>query len=189
MAEAALSRSSSVKPTEAPDGRKLPSWHDSNCGVPNILLRSALFSSSRSSQDLVQEEIFAQSPTRIRYAGPQLNQADHDVWITLLHLARRHRLNLPIRTSAYSLLKRQHKTDTGANRKNLYKCLARLERSKVEIIDFRCSYTDSLVTRPTETSRLKSWSWPATQCYVFFLMRRVLLGSTGASTDYSTVSP
>lgn len=145
MAEAALSRSSSVKPTEGLDGRKLPSWPDSHRGVPNILLRSALFSSSRSSQDLVKEEIFAQSPTRIRYTGPQLNQADHDVWITLLHLARGNRLNLPLRTSAYSLLKLQHKTDTGANRKNLYKCLAKLETSKVEIIDFRYPYTGSLV--------------------------------------------
>lgn len=146
LTEAALSRSSSsVKPTKAPDGCKLPNWPDSHRGVPNIVLRSGLFSSSRSSQDLVQEEIFAQSPTRIRYTGLRLNQADHDVWITLLHLARGNRLSLPLRTSTYSLLKLQHKTDTGANRKNLYKCLAKLETSKVEIIDVRSSYTGSLV--------------------------------------------
>lgn len=145
LGESISSRPSSIAPDAAQDRSKLPGWSEAQRGVPNITLRSALFSFSRSSQYLERAEIFAQRPTRIRYTGQRLNQADHDVWITLLHLARNNQLGLPLRTSAYLLLKQQDKTDTGANRKNLYKCLARLKASAVEIIDSRYSYTGSLI--------------------------------------------
>lgn len=145
LGDSISSRPTSVTPDLGQDLYKLPGWSEAQRGIPNITLRSALFSSSRSSQYLERAEIFAQSPARIRYTGQRLNQADHDVWITLLHLERKDQLGLPLRTSAYALLKQQNKTDTGANRQNLYKCLARLKATAVEIIDSRYSYTGSLI--------------------------------------------
>ena len=145
LGDSITSRPSYVAPDIGQDLSKLPGWSEAQRGIPNITLRSALFSSSRSSQYLERAEIFAQSPARIRYTGQRLNQADHDVWITLLHLERKDQLGLPLRTSAYALLKQQDKTDTGANRQNLYKCLARLKATAVEIIDSRYSYTGSLI--------------------------------------------
>lgn len=148
LGESISSHTPSVAPDAGQDRSKLPDWSEAQRGVPNISLRSALFSSSRSSrsgQYLERAEIFTQRPTRIWYTGQRLNQADHDVWITLLHLARGNQLGLPLQTSAYALLKQQDKTDTGDNRKSLYKCLARLKASTVEIIDSRYSYTGSLI--------------------------------------------
>ncbi len=123
----------------------LPDWPDTQRGVPNITLRSALFSSSRSNRYLERAEIFAQSPAHIRYTGQRLNQTDQDAWITLLHLARNGHLGNHIRTSAYSLLKLQGKSDTGANRNKLYKCLSRLKATAIEVNDSRYSYTGSLI--------------------------------------------
>ena len=145
LGDSISSRPSYVAPDIGQDLSKLPGWSEAQRGIPNITLRSALFSSSRSSQYLERAEICAQSPARIRYTGQRLNQADHDVWITLLHLVRKDQLGLPLRTSAYALLKQQDKTDTGANRQNLYKCLAKLKATAVEIIDSRYSYTGSLI--------------------------------------------
>nr|WP_229611016.1 plasmid replication initiator TrfA [Pseudomonas syringae] len=116
-------------------------------GVPNITLRSALFGSSRSSSQtyLQRAEIYTQRPTRMRYTGPRLDQGDLDVWITLLHIARRKTMGKSFKTSAYELLKQQGKTDAGNNRKTLYKRLFRLAAATLEISATRHSYTGGLV--------------------------------------------
>ncbi|MGB4075542.1 plasmid replication initiator TrfA [Pseudomonas sp.] len=124
---------------------QMPDWAVDVRGVPNVALRSALFSSSRSGKYLERAEIFAQNPTSVRYTGKRLSQTDHDVWITLLHLSRNDNIDQPLRASAYALLKQQNKTDTGANRATLYKSLDRLKASAVEITDSRYSYTGSLI--------------------------------------------
>ena len=113
----------------------LNGWPDEVRGVPNITLRSALFGASRSaSKALLQRaEIYSQKPTQMRYTGPRLDQGDLDVWITLLHIARRKPLGEPFKTSAYELLKLQGKTDAGNNRKTLYKRLLRLAAGTLEL--------------------------------------------------------
>lgn len=124
---------------------QMPDWAVDVRGVPNVALRSALFSSSRAGKYLERAEIFTQKPTSMSYTGRRLSQTDHDVWITLLHLSRNDKIDQPLRTSAYALLKQQNKTDTGANRATLYKCLDRLKAAVVEITDSRYSYTGSLI--------------------------------------------
>lgn len=125
----------------------LTSWPNEVRGVPNITLRSALFGSSRSSSQayLQRAEIYAQRPTRMRYTGPRLDQGDLDVWITLLHIARRKMMGKSFKTSAYELLKQQGKTDAGNNRKTLYKRLFRLAAATLEISATRHSYTGGLI--------------------------------------------
>ncbi|WP_425914039.1 plasmid replication initiator TrfA [Pseudomonas sp. GWSMS-1] len=126
---------------------QLTTWPDGVRGVPNITLRSAIFSSSRSSCHtyLQRAEIYSQRPTQIRYTGPRLDQGDLDVWIALLHIARRKMLGKSFKTSAYELLKQQGKTDAGNNRKTLYKRLFRLAAATLEISATRYSYTGGLV--------------------------------------------
>lgn len=126
---------------------QLTTWPDSVRGVPNITLRSAIFSSSRSSCHtyLQRAEIYSQRPTQIRYTGPRLDQGDLDVWIALLHIARRKMMGKSFKTSAYELLKQQGKTDAGNNRKTLYKRLFRLAAATLEISATRYSYTGGLV--------------------------------------------
>lgn len=126
---------------------QLTGWPDEVRGVPNITLRSALFGSSRATSPtfLQQAEIYTQRPTRMRYTGPRLDQGDLDVWVSLLHIARRKTLGKSFRTSAYELLKLQEKTDAGNNRKTLYKRLFRLAAATLEISAARHSYTGGLV--------------------------------------------
>ncbi|WP_422910406.1 plasmid replication initiator TrfA [Pseudomonas sp. MAC6] len=126
---------------------QLTNWPDGVRGVPNITLRSAIFSSSRSSCHtyLQRAEIYSQRPTQIRYTGPRLDQGDLDVWIALLHIARRKMMGKSFKTSAYELLKQQGKTDAGNNRKTLYKRLFRLAAATLEISATRYSYTGGLV--------------------------------------------
>lgn len=126
---------------------QLTTWPDGVRGVPNITLRSAIFSSSRSSCHtyLQRAEIYSQRPTQIRYTGPRLDQGDLDVWIALLHIARRKMMGKSFKTSAYELLKQQGKTDAGNNRKTLYKRLFRLAAATLEISATRYSYTGGLV--------------------------------------------
>lgn len=125
----------------------LTGWPDEVRGVPNITLRSALFGSSRSSSKafLQRAEIYTQKPTQMRYTGPRLDQGDLDVWITLLHIARRKQMGKSFKTSAYELLKLQGKTDAGNNRKTLYKRLFRLAAGTLELSAKHHSYTGGLI--------------------------------------------
>ncbi len=112
---------------------ELPTWPSDKRGVPNIVLRSALFSASRKKRMLARADIAAQRPYDVRYTGPVLTQADLDVWVSLLHLNRGKPLGQRIHLTAYMLLQIQDKSDTGPNRANLYKSLTKLESSIVEI--------------------------------------------------------
>ncbi|MCF5469945.1 hypothetical protein GIV52_13015 [Pseudomonas syringae] len=125
----------------------MTSWPDEVRGVPNITLRSALFGSSRSASNafLQRAEIYTQRPTQMRYTGPRLDQGDLDVWITLLHIARRKPMGKSFKTSAYELLKLQGKTDAGNNRKTLYKRLFRLAAGTLELSTKQHSYTGGLI--------------------------------------------
>ena len=150
-----LEESFSNRPANRPFEKKdagqleiqLTSWPDDVRGIPNITLRSALFGSSRSSGQpyLQRAEIYTQRPTQMRYTGPRLDQGDLDVWITLLHIARRKPMGKSFKTSAYELLKQQGKTDAGNNRKTLYKRLSRLAAATLEISTVRHSYTGGLL--------------------------------------------
>lgn len=126
---------------------QMPFWPEETRGVPNALLRSALFSATtKSTRRYVDRELLhAQGDMRIRYSGPGLGQGDLDVWETVLHLARSYTQGFEIRTSSYQLLKLQSKADAGTNRKALHSCIVRLKASAVEIEHGPYSYVGSLI--------------------------------------------
>lgn len=125
----------------------LPSWSDSVRRVPNVALRSALFSIGANVERTYVEraEINSLGGISILYTGAVLDQCDLSVWEAVLHIARMQELGLECRVTAYRLLKVLSKTDTGNNRKILDKQISRLKATALQIRVGRHSYEGSLI--------------------------------------------
>ena len=66
----------------------LPSWAENRRGVPNPVLRGALFAAiqGKTRRALKAELLATQKGVEIRFTGWQLDQADLDVWKQVLHM-------------------------------------------------------------------------------------------------------
>jgi hypothetical protein len=126
---------------------RLPLWPDPVRGVPNGMLRSALFGAIRKGprRYLEGEKMAAQEGIEIRYTGPRLDQGDLDVWSCVLHIARTQALGDRCHFTAYALLKMLGKTDSGKNRNTLHKRLLRLKANGLELQQGRYTYIGSLI--------------------------------------------
>ena len=69
---------------------QLPLWPEPKRGAPNSFIRSALFAAiqGKDRQFMKETVLASQDGIVIKYTGEQLNQADLDVWETIVHLAR-----------------------------------------------------------------------------------------------------
>lgn len=125
----------------------LPAWPEAVRGMPNGVLRSALFGAIKKGprRYLEREEIHSLDGIRIVYTGPRLDQGDLDVWETVLHLVRLLPLGEECRITAYQLLKLMGKTDTGCNRDTLDRRLSRMKATGVDIYIGRHGYEGSLI--------------------------------------------
>jgi TrfA protein len=96
---------------------QLPLWPELTRGVPNGVLRSALFGVIKKGarRYMERERISAIEGIEIRYTGARLDQGDLDVWETVLHIARLQNLGNECRVTAYHILKILGKTDTGVD--------------------------------------------------------------------------
>lgn len=138
--------------------RLLPKWPDATRGMPNSILRSALFAviERGGRRHMKAERIASLGNIDIFYTGEQLDQSDLDVWATLVHLARRQMLGETCFFTAHSLLKTLGKTSGGKNFEVLESQLSRLVASAVRIKVGRYSYEGSLIQevgRDHETRR------------------------------------
>ena len=90
-----------------PKAITLPLWPDSVRGVPNSILRSALFGVIRRGPRayLARVKKATVDGVTIIHSGPTLDQADLDVWEQCLHLARTSGLGTRIEFSTGSFLK------------------------------------------------------------------------------------
>lgn len=129
------------------DGVLLSKWSDSVRRVPNVALRSALFSATNRGNRpyLERVEINAQGGISILYTGALLDQGDLDVWESVLNLARSQKLGEECRFTAYRLLKDLGKTDTGKNRSILERRLSRMKATALQIRVGKYSYEGSLI--------------------------------------------
>lgn len=127
---------------------ELPLWLDHQRGVPNGLLRSALFGAvARGQQAYMQRERIASlEGTEIIYTGLRLSQDHLSVWECLVHIAKAQQLGDKCVVSTYQVLKLLGKKDTGGNRQVLYKRLAELQATAIEVQQGRYTYTGSLVS-------------------------------------------
>ena len=86
----------------------LPSWAENRRGVPNPVLRGALFSAiqGKARRALKGELLATQKGVEIRFSGWQLDQADLNVWEQVLHIhmTQGFPLGVQLSISARSLL-------------------------------------------------------------------------------------
>jgi hypothetical protein len=134
------------------DGQ-LPAWSESMRGVPNGVLRSALFSASRRGKRrfMQRETIASVAGVLIVYSGPRLDQSDLDVWEGALHLARLAKLGERIEFTQKGFLRLINRGGpTGSSigksdRDWLRDTLSRLEATAVKITQGPAAYEGSLL--------------------------------------------
>ena len=124
---------------------QLPLWPEVKRGVPNAVLRGALFAAvqGKSRMAMERELLAAQKGISIRFTGWQLNQSDLDVWEQALHLARQHPLGTRCEFTARGFLKA-----LGLRTQDhewLKRVFARLVGCGVEITHGRVTYLGSLI--------------------------------------------
>lgn len=122
------------KPPEPDRQMRLELWPDAVRGVPNAILRSALFGVSKDRQVHKNRTIVASvEGYDIRFKGEMFNQTDLDLWEMLLHLARLQPLGTEVEFSAHSLLKALGRGTGGKDHEDLKEQLMRLIGGAVEI--------------------------------------------------------
>ncbi len=116
---------------------QLPLWPEPTRGIPNPVLRGALFAAVQGKNRAVfQRELLAcQKGLQIRFTGIQLDQSDLDVWEQGLHLARLHPLGTRCEFSAYSFLKALGRKTGKSEHEWLKNSFARLMGCGVELTD------------------------------------------------------
>ena len=114
---------------------QLPVWPEPARGIPNPVLRGALFAAVQGKYRAVfQRELLAcQKGLQIRFTGIQLDQSDLDVWEQALHLARHHPLGTRCEFSAYGFLKALGRKTGKSEHEWLKNAFARLMGCGVEL--------------------------------------------------------
>ena len=129
------------------ESRQLPLWSESVRGIPNTILRSALFGAiKRGRRMYMQGEVVASfEDVTILQTGPRLDQADLDVWEECLHLARIGGLGTRIQFAAHGFLKAIGR-DTGKSQHEWLKdAFRRLTSTVVEIKCGKHAYFGSML--------------------------------------------
>ena len=125
------------KPTGSPAAAlELPTWPDEVRGVPNAILRGALFS-------IGQERIVHQKRTliaavegyEIRFKGETFNQTDLDVLEAMLHLAMPHPLGKRVEFTVHSFLKAIGRGTGKTQHEQFKEQVMRLVTGGIEITD------------------------------------------------------
>ena len=138
---------------------QLPLWPEAKRGAPNAVLRGALFAAIQGKGRIAmhrQELIATQDGVTIRYTGDQLDQADLDVWETVLHIARLQGLGTELHFTAHAFLKALGRQTGKSGHDWLSSAFARLGATWVEISDGRRTYLGSLIeggARDEDTGR------------------------------------
>ncbi|WP_242466330.1 plasmid replication initiator TrfA [Chromatium okenii] len=127
---------------------QLPVWPDCSRGVPNGVLRSALFGAiKRGPRKFINREFMnTLEGYEIRYTGARLDQSDLDVWETLLDLSKQASENQNhVYTSERALLQKMGRAYGKSGREWLKSATARLSATNVEFNHTNSNYGGSLV--------------------------------------------
>lgn len=132
---------------------QLPLWPEPVRGVPNGVLRSALFGAIKRGKRrfMEREPIACLKGVSIIYTGPRLDQSDLDVWEGALHLARTVRLGNRIEFTEKRFLRLIGRGGPSgdnlgkSDREWLRKVLARLTATAVEVTQGPSTYGGSLI--------------------------------------------
>lgn len=126
---------------------QLPLWRDFERAAPACVLRSALFGVvKRGRRGYLKDEVLAAwGNDEIRYQGERLDQADLDVWLELLHFARRTPLGETVRFERYSFLKQVGRSTGRQNWRWLESSVKRMIACAVTIKTGQYRYIGSLI--------------------------------------------
>ena len=128
---------------------RLPIWPAELRACPSCVLRSALFGVvQRGRRKALERAILATwEGVTIRYTGWRLDQADLDVWLAALHLAREHHLGMRVPVTINEMLRTMGRC-TGKHDHEWFKgAVARLTACAVEITRQRRTYWGSLIEK------------------------------------------
>ncbi len=136
---------------------QLPLWSEAKRGIPNSLVRSALFSAiqGKGRRYIDEEIIYAQKGITIKFTGKQLNQEDLTLWETLVHMARKHPLGDECDFTAYAILKSQNLPINHGSYKRLHSGIVRLKACAVEIEYDEKEYMGSLIEEVAKEKNTK----------------------------------
>lgn len=122
--------------------RQLTFWPDETRGVPNAVLRGALFSISQERQMTKRRQRLATvDGYLITFKGERFNQRDLDLWEMLLHIGRKQAYGKSIEFVAKDLLQDLGRGIGGADYDELKEDISRLMGGVVEITFVRTSET------------------------------------------------
>ena len=108
-------------------------WPEDVRGVPNAILRSALFSVMKERPAATRELLAAVDGIEVRFTGIRLNQKDLDYFELILHLQRMQPLGASIRFTASAFLKAMGLSVGKYQYDELKEVIARLGANKTEI--------------------------------------------------------
>jgi len=150
LAKARVQQAAALQTVEAnrPLDVQLPLWAEVCRGVPNSVLRSALFGVVRRGPRSFQQRVQKASVdgVKIIHTGPQLDQADLDVWEQALQLARTGGLGCRIQFTASQFLKCIGRGNGKSQHEWLKGAFARLAASVVEIKDAHRAYFGAILS-------------------------------------------
>lgn len=126
---------------------QLPLWPEAKRGTPNSFIRSALFAAiqGKDRQYMKEAVLASQDGIVVKYTGEQLNQADLDVWETIVHLAREQPLGITASFTAHGLLKAMGLPTGNSQHKQLHSTLLRLTACAVEVTHEGKTYFGPLI--------------------------------------------
>ena len=152
---------SAPAPVQTPARAKvvqLPLWANETRGVPNAVLRSALFGAIKRGRRAFMQRVEKASVDglTVLQTGPQLDQSDLEVWEQCMHLAKDQGLGTRIEFTAHSFLKSIDRSTGKSQHEWLKGAFARLASSVVEIKDGKRAYFGAMIhhgTRDDENGR------------------------------------
>lgn len=149
-----------AKPPPKAKQLSLELWPEAVRGVPNAVLRGALFRVAKEREYHKERTLIAStSEHEIHYRGETLNQTDLDVWETLLHLARLQPLETQVEFTAHALLKVLGRSTAGTQHELLKEQIARFIGGVVEItwVKERKTFMGALVSSAFRDDETGHW--------------------------------
>lgn len=139
-------------------------WDDEVRGMPNSMIRSALFGVFKKGKSVEYDKELISSATGIQiiFTGTSLNQSDLDIFLELLHISKKRIANNvmefgQVEILAKDLLKSTNRSAGGGDIEWLLKVIKRLRAADVEIRDRQYIYSGRLVHDLLYDQKLKKY--------------------------------
>lgn len=133
----------------------LPGFHDDLRAIPNHLARSPLFAPIKPGRRAICADERLPSPegVTVHYSGPQLDQADCDVFMQLVYEQRGRAVGSHVTVHRRGFLQAIGRADGGKNYEWLQAVLDRLQSARVRVENSRYKLTAQLIGKVIEDKR------------------------------------